>query len=867
MVKQFDPLDKTLLGEGMTATPMATSTGPLAASGELYAGRYRVERLVGRGGMGVVYRAVDAMVGDVVALKVLDIEITRAPDQLEWFRREVRLARRITHPNVARTHDMGEAGGTHFITMEFIEGTTLQDVLRVREDGERRRLALEPARTARVMLAVCEGLAAAHAAGVVHRDLKPANILIENTGRVVLTDFGIARALTDEGGRTQGLVGTPLYMSPEQVSGKPVDTRTDVYAVGLMLFEMLTGTLPFAGEARASGPVSPLTVALARLTQPPPDPRTIREDVPPLLGELVLQCMAQEPDERPAGAVQVAERLRAWLISVGESAAPQAGAPLLAAMAAAVHREATTIVSTGGALTPSAITAAAPSTLASGRLNATAGGSVAGATGIGRSSMMPTAAMRSLAPVPSADRALAVLPFRYQGPPDQSYLGDALSDELIDVLSRTRGLRVLGSGATAQYRDNRDPRAIGTNLGVDAVVDATVQCSPSQIRVLARLVEVATGTQLWSDRFESRIEDVFEMQDRMSKRIAEALRVELNTVAARGDAPAEAVALYLRARRKITSLHILGEDGAIELLEGCMQLAPEFRPALASYAVACMRAWFLPAFSEAPADRDWAAEARRALARALADAADLAETHLAKAMLAVQTGEWRDAVQALVKALEIAPTYAHAHQYLAQLQCEAGNTREGVSRARLAVDLEPRLFVGLFDVARVHALRGELGEYEEILRSIEADARYRNPTTQIRLRVAGWYGDMDRVRDVIDSIRDEVMVGFAKFSVGYARGLLGESTKEELDAYVLSIVADGVSPRLHTLICQLVVEVYCARGFYEDALVYFQKAADSVLIDVEWVERCPSLKPLASLPGFGEARRKVRARVQSMWSV
>jgi TolB-like protein/tetratricopeptide (TPR) repeat protein len=847
VVKELDPLDKTLIGEA-SAPAAATLTRP----GELYAGRYRIEELVGRGGMGAVYRAVDAMVGDVVALKVLDVEITRAPEQLEWFRREVRLARRITHPNVARTHDMGEAGGTHFISMEFIEGTTLQDVLRVREGGERRRVALEPARAARVILAVCEGLAAAHAAGVVHRDLKPANILIESTGRVVLTDFGIARALTDEGGRTQGLVGTPLYMAPEQISGQPVDTRTDVYAVGLMLFEMLTGALPFAGE-------SPLSAALARLSQPPPDPRTLRPELPQPLCELVLQCLSQEPGARPPGALAVAERLRAWLTSVGEPATLSAGAPVLAAMAAAVHRDATTIISTG-ALTPNATTAPAPSTLASGST-----ANVASSVAAGRAA--PTAGMRSLAPVPSAERALAVLPFRYQGPPDQSYLGDALSDELIDVLSRTRGLRVLGSGATAQYRDNRDPRAIGADLGVEAVVDATVQCSRSQIRVLARLVEVATGTQLWSDRFDSRIEDVFEMQDRMSKRIAEALRVELNTVAARGDAPAEAVALYLRARRKITSLHIVGPDGAIELLEACMSLAPGFRPALASYAIACMRAWFLPAFDETPPARDWGAEARAALARALADASDLAETHLARAMLAVQTGEWRDAVQALVKALEIAPTYAHAHQYLAQLQCEAGNTREGVERARLAVDLEPRLFVGLFDVARSHALRGEMAAYEEVLKRIEADARYRNPTVQIRLRVAGWYGDLDRVRDVLDAVRDEVLVGFARFSTGYARALLGELDKPQIDAFVASILADAVSPRLHALLCQMAVELYCARGFYEDALVYFQKAADSVLIDVEWVDRCPALRPLVNLPGFAEARRKIRARVHAMWSL
>ena len=849
MPKELDPLDKTLTGDAAPSAPAPTS------SGELYAGRYQIERLVGRGGMGAVYRALDVMVGDVVALKILDAEITRAPEQLEWFRREVRLARRITHPNVARTHDMGEQGGTHYISMEFIAGSTLQDVLRVQEDGERRRVQLEPARAARIAMAVCDGLAAAHAAGVVHRDLKPANILIENTGRVVLTDFGIARALSDDGSRTQGLVGTPLYMSPEQVSGLPIDVRTDLYAVGLMLFEMLTGTLPFSGD-------SALATALARVTQAPLDIRSVRPGLPEPIATLVMQCLSQRAEERPPSAAEVGDRLRAWLASIGESLAPGAASTLLAALAAAAHSGATTMVSTGS-LTPSATTAPA-STSQTGR--ASSGGGRAGMTQGGRS-VISTAAMRPLAPVPSTERALAVLPFRYHGPPDQSYLGDALSDELIDVLSRTRGLRVLGSGATSQYRDNRDPRAIGADLGVDAVVDATVQCTAKQIRVVPRMVEVATGTQLWSERFESRVEDLFEMQDRISKRIAEALRVEINTVAFRGDAPAEAIALYLRARRKITSLHILGADGAVELLEACMAEAPEFRPAVASYAVACMRAWFLPVFAGDEAQRDWAAEAREALQRALEVASDLAETHLARAMLGVQTGEWREAVQALVKALEIAPTYPNAHQYLAQLQCEAGNTREGVERAKLAVDLEPRLFVGLFDVARVHALRGELEQFEELMQRIESDARYRNPTIQIRLRVAGWYADLDRARDVLDSIRDDAAIGFARYAIGYAKALVGEMTKEELDEYASQLVAGAISPRLFTLLCQLAVELYCARGYPGDALAYFTRAADSVLIDIEWIERCPSLKIMRALPGYQDARRKVRARVQAMWSL
>jgi serine/threonine-protein kinase len=618
---------------------------------------------------------------------------------------------------------------------------------------------------------------------------------------------------------------------------------------------------------------SPLSAALARVTQPPPDPRTLREGLPEPLVALTLQCLAQQADERPAGANEVAERLRVWLSAAGESLAPGAASPVLAAMAAAAHSGATTMMT--GMLTPNATTSPAPSTLPYGATGGSSrpGGATAGpaptsgphATAMTGRGM--TAAMRPLAPVLSSERALAVLPFRYQGPADQSYLGDALSDELIDVLSRTRGLRVLGSGATSQFRENRDPRAIGANLGVDAVVDATVQCTPTQVRVTARMTEVATGTQLWSDRFESRVEDLFEMQDRMSKRIAEALRVELATVAFRGDAPAEAVALYLRARRKISGLQILGDDGAIELLESCMELAPEFRPALASYAIACLRAWFLPVFVDNPVQRDWATEARNAVARAVEVASDLAETHLARAMLAVQTGEWREAVRALVKALEIAPTFPHANQYLAQLQCEAGNTAEGVERAKLAVDLEPRLLVALFDVARVHALRGELEQFEAVLRRMESDSRYKTTTVQIRLRVAGWYADLDRARDVIDSIRDEPMVGFGAMSIGYAKSLIGEFSKEEIDAYIRSLMANGVSPRLYTLLCQMAVEVYCARGFFADALEYFIKAADSVLIDLEWVERCPSLKPMRLLPGFQEARRKVRGRVQAMWTL
>ncbi len=854
MVKEFDPLDMTLVGD--TTSP-AGLREPTVVSG-LYAGRYQIERMVGRGGMGSVYRALDVMVGDVVALKILDASVATSGDQIEWFRREVRLARRITHPNVARTHDMGEQAGAHYITMEFVEGTTLQDLLRTREaaagegEGKRRRQALEPARAARIALAVSEGLSAAHAAGVVHRDLKPANVLIDLNGRVVLTDFGIARAMADEnaGARTQGVVGTPLYMAPEQLSGLAVDQRADIYALGLMLSEMLTGELPFAGQ-------TPIATALARLTQPPPDPRTLHPEIPEPLAELVLQCLAMQPNERPASAAAVAERLRAWLVTSGE---PLVGVPTVTMLAGIVGAAAA-----GHSIGPEQMTPTQQQPMTTGP---TPGLLTQGMTrgGYGTATHN-TRALRPLAPVPSAERALAVLPFRYIGPPDQSYLGDALTDELIDVLSRTRGLRVLGSGATAKYRSDRDPRAVGTDLGVDAVVDATVQASAKQVRVSARLVEVASGTQLWSEKFESGLEDLFELQDRICKRIAEALRVELNTSVHASDAPAEAIALYLRGRRKLLSFQVIGPDGAMELLEQSIEMAPMLQPAIACHAIACLRAWFMPrAFIADEGQRDWGQVARESVARALAEAPELAETHLARAMLAVQLGEWREAVKALVKALEIAPTYAHAHQYLAQLQCEAGNTKEGAERAKLAIDLEPSLSVGIFDLARLHALRGERDESDRLLRTL-TDNRMRNATAQQRMRIAGWYGDMDAVREINDSLPIEEADGFSNYASNYARALTGEMDRETTDAMAQGMTSHVPSPRFYTLMCQACTEIYATRGFPEEALIYFLKAADSVLIDIEWTDRCPSLKAVRALPGFADGRRKVRQRVQAMWSL
>jgi serine/threonine-protein kinase len=277
------------------------------------ADRYEVVELLGEGGMGRVYRVVDRILDEQVALKVLHGDLMEDDEALIRFRREAKLARRVTHPNVARVFDVSEHGDRRFLTMEVVEGRCLGEILQ--SEGR-----LSPSRVIEIALQICDGLLAAHRAGVIHRDLKPQNIIVQDDGRVVITDFGIARAI---GGaritKTEGTVGTPAYMAPEQVRcEREIDARADIYALGAVLFELLTGEPPWDGE-------SVYVVAAARLSDRPPDPRD-RIELPDELAEIILRCLARDPDDRFADVGALADALRSFLRSVapGEGATHRA---------------------------------------------------------------------------------------------------------------------------------------------------------------------------------------------------------------------------------------------------------------------------------------------------------------------------------------------------------------------------------------------------------------------------------------------------------------------------------------------------------------------------------------------------------------
>jgi serine/threonine protein kinase/tetratricopeptide (TPR) repeat protein len=292
-----------ILDSGPTET-LQTSVRELT-TGSTFAGRYQIIEELGKGGMGRVYKALDTKIKEKVALKLIRPEIASDKGTIERFANELKLARSVRHKNICGMYDLGEAEGTHFITMEFVPGEDLKNMIRM--SGE-----IGPATAVHLASEICRGLIEAHRLGIVHRDLKPQNIMIDREGNARIMDFGIARSLKGRGITEPGvMIGTPEYMSPEQVEGKEADARADLYALGVILYEMLTGRVPFEGE-------TPFAVAYKHKNEPPRDPRELNARIPEDLSRLVLKCMEKDKARR----YQSAEELLADLGLMGKEYSP-----------------------------------------------------------------------------------------------------------------------------------------------------------------------------------------------------------------------------------------------------------------------------------------------------------------------------------------------------------------------------------------------------------------------------------------------------------------------------------------------------------------------------------------------------------------
>ena len=422
------------------------------APGTLVAGRYRIVAIAGVGGMGVVYRARDEELGVDVALKVLRQDLVGDPRVLERFRSELLSARQVTHKNVVRLHDIGEHEGMRFLTMDYVEGRSLSEILE--REG---RMPLD--RACAIVRQVAEGLQAAHEKGIVHRDLKPGNILIDSAGHAVITDFGVARSLDRDGlTRAGGIVGTPDYLSPEQVAGDPVDGRADIYALGIVFFEALSGELPFSGGSQAE-------MLAQRLAGRPRDLKATGVGAPPWVREVLRRCLERSPSRRYGSAKALVEDLDRRLL---RRARPVRRAALAAGLAGLA-----------------ALLAAGLWVLARPRVS-------------GKSA--------AVAPAPAPRRAVAVLPFADQtGEKSLAWAGSGIAEMLSANLSESPNLRVLDSVRVARgVRDLRVPpglldetlaRQLSELWSVDSLVTGTVRRAGPRVRVdVAVLQPAASGS-------------------------------------------------------------------------------------------------------------------------------------------------------------------------------------------------------------------------------------------------------------------------------------------------------------------------------------------------------------------------------------
>jgi eukaryotic-like serine/threonine-protein kinase len=515
-------------GEAHTvAAPLdgVAPTGHLTATEDappLVAGRYEILGMLGAGGMGTVYRARDRELDEIVALKLLKKELASAAGMLERFRREVKLARRVTHRNVARTFDIGDHAGDRFLTMELIEGEMLGTHL-----ARRGRVPLRD--VIRIGVDVCAGLTAAHAAGVLHRDLKPENVILARDGRAVITDFGIARAVAaGEVGRTMGgIVGTPAYMAPEQVEGATdLDGRTDLYALGAMLFELLSGKAAWPGD-------SVVAIAAARILRPPPDVRTHVPDLPEAAAQVVLKLMARLREHRFATAEEAGEAIAA--LNTGD---------LPSGPSLNVSRGGTVLL---GMATP---------------------------TTVGRAQR----------------KTLAVLPLLNLGAEDDEYLAQTLTEDLVDLLSVVPELRVRHSGGTARFQaKGRDVREAGRELRVDVVVDGSLRRVGELVRVSVRLVTVEDGFQLWARRFDGPPAQVLSVADDAASAIANALQTERTAEARPVASDAEAQDLYLRGRYLLRRGWFEVAREGVKMLRDAHARAPDDIRIAGTYALAVAR--------------------------------------------------------------------------------------------------------------------------------------------------------------------------------------------------------------------------------------------------------------------------------------
>lgn len=780
--------------------------------GSFFAARYRIVEELGKGGMGRVYRAFDTKASEEVALKLIRLEIASDKRTIERFGNELKMAHKIVHRHVGRMYHLGEEKGTRYITMEYVTGEDLKSLIK-------RVKKLTPGKAVSVAKQVCEGLEEAHRLGVVHRDLKSSNIMIDKEGNAQIMDFGIALSPETRGiTGTGAIIGTPEYMSPEQVEGKKVDQRSDIYSLGIILYEMVTGRVPFEGD-------TPFSVSVKHKSETPKSPKEVNAQVPEDLSRLILKCLEKDMEKR----CQSARELLSCLTDTEEGI--RAGERIIRKRKPLSSKDITLTFRMKRLVIPALIF---------------------GAVIISGLAILLTLPKKGSAPVSTHKRSIAVLPFIDLSPKKENeYLCDGIAENLISSLSAIKDLRVPARTSAFSFKGReQDIREIGHKLNVETVLEGSVQVSGDRLRVTVQLINVADGFHLWSEKFDREQGDLFAIQDEIAGAVVRTLRIEYlgengSLFARHCPGNAEACDLYLRGRFFWNKREKEDLERAIEYFKQALERDPSYAPAYAGLADTYV---VLGSNRMCPPGEAYP-KAKAAALQALEIDENLPEVRTSLAAVRSDYDwDFSGAEEEYKRALQLNPNYATARHWYALLLSDLGRHEEAISEIYLAQKLDPlssriNANVGLI----LYNARRYDQALEELKKALEIDDRH-SATYEYMGMV---YAEIGRHKEAIESIRKAIELGSNTADIDIDLACVYALARNMLESR--KILARIKEHRKSSFVsAAYIAAIHGVLGETDEAFDWLEKA---------YAERDPALCELKTAPRFDPLRTDPRFAV------
>ncbi len=818
--------------------------------------------------MGEVYLAEDARLGRKVALKLLPAKFVRDEERLRRFEQEARAASALNHPNIITIYEIGQTDSAHFIATELVEGETLRSYMsRVKIDlGEILDIAIQ----------IASALAAAHAEGIVHRDIKPENVMLRPDGYVKVLDFGIAKlagkfaeqdtsagkSVSEDEMPTVSfvktepgiVVGSPSYMSPEQARGLSVDGRTDIFSLGVIIYEMIAGCRPFEGPT-----VSDLIVAL--LDREPHALSRYRKDIPSKLEAVVFQALAKDRQQRYQTAEELLYVLRRqkqrqeFEAGMEPSIPPnfnKRGAPATAG----AKRVASETVKSG---------AADISQTESARTTAMVGNVLTGIKQsrsrmlIGLAALVVAVAFAlaywGLGGKPKPIDSLAVLPFLNEsGDPNMEYLSDGITESLINKLSQSPNLKVMSRNSVFKYKDRQpDAKTVAGNFGVRAVLTGRITLRGDQLIVNVDLVDADDNSQVWGQQYNRKLSEIVATQEEIAKQIADKLELRLTGEYERRFAKhytedSEAYQLYLKGRYQWNKRTVEGLKKGIDFFNQAIEEDPGYALAHAGLAD-CYS--LLGEYGALPIS-DSLPKARAAATRALELDDTLAEAHTSLAAVNEYEWKWADAEREYRQAIEMNPNYATARHWYAVYLGSMGRVDEGLAQIRMARELDPLSIIISTAMGRIYLNGRRYDEaIEQLRKTLDEEPDFAEAHFQLALAFEGKRMYEDAVREFqkyIELSGDRTMTAW----VGRAYAVWGK--RSEAERYLQEAIKSASG---QTVSSYPIAAIYAAMGDKERALEWLEHVYADRSYYVIHLKTDPVFDSLRSDPRFQDLMRRI----------